>query len=320
MPVPSSLSYDSYESDTPHPTLLITLHPKYYHTEKGAWKHVSRRKIDEQKHHPSSIKIVTWNIDFQNAYVEERLSAILRHLETAVFKCQPDEAPEPCCIMLQEVHRDAFPCLLEDPWVRDNFVVTPVNNDKWPDPVYGNVTLVSRSLAVTQAHIVKFGHSSMGRTGVMVDIKFSKPSAAAEEITLRLINTHLESLPVGAEYRPIQLGCLASFLKGKEGIKGGVIVGDMNAIGPSDADLAIDAGLKDAWKRGDRDESGFTWGYQGGGNFPAARLDRVFFLPRKGYKVDEPKPIGVGLKAKKGLLKSWASDHYGLEAILRILR
>lgn len=319
MPVPSSLSYDSYESDDSRPTLLVTLHPKYFHPEKGAWKHVSRRKIEEQKHHPSSIKVVTWNIDFQSAYVEERLEAVLRHLETTVFKCPSGEAPEPCCIMLQEVHRDVLPCILEDSWVRDHFVVTPVNNDKWPDPVYGNVTLVSRSLAVVQAHLVKFGHSSMGRTGVMVDIKFRKPSAAAEEITLRLINTHLESLPIGARYRPIQLQCLATFLKA-EGIKGGLIAGDMNAIGQSDVDLAIDAGLKDAWRKGDRDDAGFTWGYQGGGDFPAARLDRVFFQPRKGYKVDEPKPIGVGLKAKKGLLKCWASDHYGLEAILRVLR
>lgn len=140
----------------------------------------------------------------------------------------------------------------------------------------------------------------MSRAGVVVDIKLNTPATAAEsrEVTMRLINTHLESLPQGEQYRLIQMSILATYLKKKDEVQGGVIVGDMNAICPSDASIAEDVGLRDAWKKGDSDESGFTWGYQGGGEFPAARLDKVLYLPRRGYRVDEPSRIGIGLRAE----------------------
>ena len=297
----------------------------YRHAKGGIWKHVSSNKINERTYHPSSIKIVTWNVDFQNAQVKARLFVVLRYLEMHIFKCPPGEPPEPCVIMLQEVHRDALSHLLENEWVRDNFVITPISHTRWPnESLYGNVTLISRSLVVVKACILHFGHSSQSRTGVAVDIKLNTPSTAAEsrEVTMRLINTHLESLEEGEQYRPIQMSILASYLKKREEVQGGVIAGDMNAISPSDTSLAEDFGLKDAWKKPHNDESGFTWGYQGGGNYPAARLDKVLYVPRRSYRVDEPSRIGVDLRAGyvEGGEDIWVSDHYGLVATLRVLR
>lgn len=135
----------------------------------------------------------------------------------------------------------------------------PVSADKWPAGMqYGNVSLVSRSIAVASASQLEFSMSRMGRTGLVVDIKLTGPS---RDVILRVINTHLESLPTGAPARPRQMALLAGLLK-TEGIGGGVIAGDMNPINRSDMTLVADMGLRDTWKRGDSDPEGFTWGFQ----------------------------------------------------------
>ena len=69
---------------------------------------------------------------------------------------------------------------------------------------------------------------------------------------------------------------------------------------------------------GDMDENGFTWGYQerDPGRFPPGRLDKILYLPRRGYKMDPPERIGVGLKTGGG---AWVSDHYGLDSTLRLV-
>jgi tyrosyl-DNA phosphodiesterase 2 len=115
---------------------------------------------------------------------------------------------------------------------------------------------------------------------------------------------------------------IAKFLK-QETIFGGIVCGDMNAIGPEDTPIVGQVGLRDAWRKGDKDERGFTWGYQGGGDYPAARLDKILFLPRRGYKVDEPQRVGVGVKTgdeDRQVDAVWTSDHYGLVTTVRVFR
>lgn len=316
----SSLTSITFQDELPNKLAATKVYQ--YRADKAAWRHLSDRKTAGRINHPSSLMVVTWNLDFQTEFVKERIFVALRHLETYVFKCERGEEPMPCCLMFQEVHPDALTHLLEDEWVRNNFVVAPISETKWPIPTYGNVTLVSRSVVVARAGLMSFGYSDMGRGAVVVDVKLNTPTAGQpREITLRLINTHLESLPQGSAMRPVQLSVLASLLKRKTEVQGGVIVGDMNAIGPSDNDIAAAAGLKDSWRMPNRDQSGFTWGYQGGGDFPPARLDKVLFLQRKAYSVDQPRRIGIGLKAsdEEGRPIAWASDHYGLAATLRVL-
>ncbi|KAF5381959.1 hypothetical protein D9615_004359 [Tricholomella constricta] len=300
---------------------LVSTKVYQYRQNKSAWRHVSARHSAEQSGHPSSLMLVTWNIDFQSKYHTERMTVILRHLETYVFKCDEGQEPIACCIMFQEVHPDALTVLLEDSWVRKHFQVTPISPSKWPMSGYGNVTLISRTVTVTRASIVEFGASSMGRGAVVVDVKVASPKAHnPKELTLRLINTHLESLPQGAVMRPVQLSVLAALLRRKEEVWGGVIAGDMNAISPADEMHPRRLGLEDAWDFPSDHPSGHTWGYQDSCEYPPNRLDKILFVERKAYKLDSPKRIGVGLKAsnERGALVAWASDHYGLITPLRV--
>jgi tyrosyl-DNA phosphodiesterase 2 len=164
---------------------------------------------------PSTIEFVSWNVSYDTAMVAQRMECVLRHLEKVVFKCRGGEAPEPCVVLLQEVHSmNGLDVILKDEWVREHFFVTPADTSKWPEPtLYGNVTLVEKSIPVMDAHILEFGLSCMQRTGVIVDIKLAAPKPKEYDVILRVINTHLESLEVGNEVRPQQLKLLSKFVK-----------------------------------------------------------------------------------------------------------
>lgn len=312
------------------PQMLIKLKAYRFRTSKHAWKHVVtmgmhvhpvEQAADEKSEPCSQLRIISWNVDFESPYKEERLAAALRHIEEDVLQCKEDEPPEPCCILLQEVNQSVMPYLLRDEWVRRWFVVTPYTKDKWPDGAhFGNVTLISRSLNLVESHILHYGYSDMSRTALCVKIKLNVPGTQEKRI-ISIVNTHLESLPQGTAYRPKQLEMCARFLR-LNGVYGGVIAGDMNSITPGDAEIGKKLGLRDSWRKGDRD-AGKTWGFQGqnAGNFPTARLDKIFYAPGMGYRVDEPKCIGAGLTIMESSDEAlWVSDHYGLETTLRMLK
>ena len=153
----------------------------------------------------------------------------------------------------------------------------------------------------------------MGRNALFVDVKLAVPAPLHAArlsdgiVQVRISNTHLESLPRGAPARPEQLRLIAESLQAYE-LHGGVVGGDMNAIGETDLGIAEDVGLTDAWRGSDEDEVGFTWGYQPPSQYPAARLDKVLWVARGGLEVEEP--VRVGVDAKAGA--EWISDHYGL--------
>ena len=310
-------------------TMVLKLKPYRFRPSKNAWKHVAtfglRNDIPAEEKKPpcSQVRIITWNIDAFSKHVEERLTACLRHIEEVVLQCNAGEAPEPCCILLQEVSDAVVPHLLRNPWVRKWFIVTPYSSIKWPKGAqYGNVTLVSRSLTIAECHILHYGHTGMDRTSLCVKIRLNYPAPSRETAIISVVNTHLESLPQGAVWRPHQLDMCSRFLR-LRGVTGGVIAGDMNTIMPEDEGIEKEVGLRDAWRKGSA-ESGKTWGYQGQNEqkHPCGRLDKMFYLPSRGYKVDEPRRIGVGVKIKGESSSEtlWASDHYGLESTLRMKR
>ncbi|TCD69349.1 hypothetical protein EIP91_007905 [Steccherinum ochraceum] len=301
-----------------YPDRIIPLSIRSYSKKDPRWRRrrAPQDPASDPRPTPSSLRIVSWNIDFMQDRAVTRLHAALDHLKSKLHKGADGTKLEPCCVLLQEVALDAFPALLSHAWVQEHFQVTPTSPDKgWPRGAgYGVVTLVSRSLQVIQCQSLEYGCSVMGRTALMVDVRMKPASADDEEyVTLRVANTHLESLPMGAEARPVQLSSTAAKLRE---VDCGVVCGDMNAIGPSDTDIHADAGLEDAWTKGDDSASGFTWGYQPRCQFPAGRLDKVLYTPSEYFKVDEPRKIGVGLKTADG---QWASDHYGLMTTVRIL-
>jgi tyrosyl-DNA phosphodiesterase 2 len=310
-------------------TVLLKLKPYRFRPSKNAWKHVVtfglRNDIPPEEKKPpcSQVRIITWNIDFVSKHPEERLTACLRHIEEDVLQCKAGEAPEPCCILLQEVLDTVIPHLLRNTWVRKWFTVAPYSSIKWPEGAhYGNITLVSRSLTIAECHILHYGLTGMGRTSLCVKIRLNYPAPSKETAIICVVNTHLESLPQGAVWRPHQLDLCSRLLR-LRGVTGGVVGGDMNTILPEDEGIEKEVGLRDAWRKGSAD-SGKTWGYQGQNEekFPCGRLDKILYLPWRGYKVDEPRRIGVGVKIK-GTSSSetlWASDHYGLESTLRMVK
>ncbi|KAI0777131.1 Endonuclease/exonuclease/phosphatase [Irpex lacteus] len=266
----------------------------------------------------TSVKIITWNVDFMAPSPRTRLSTVLEHIQFEVLGCTSDEEqPEPCCILLQEVNPEAFPEILDNDWIRRHFCVTPIKPDDWPDGHYGNVTLVSRTIPVLNAHLLQFGNSFMGRHATVVDLRLDAPGShrqGTSVVTVRVANVHLESLPVGASMRPLQLSSAADMLR-EDGVHAGVVAGDMNAISSEDDLIHEQVGLSDAWRGDDEDEEALTWGHQPPSKYPPGRLDKVLYTSNGRCTVEGPERIGVGLQTIEG---EWASDHCGLVTVLRV--
>lgn len=311
--------------------------------EKGRWCRLSPAERIKAAHDggqdaaaPESIYILTWNVDFASEQRAERLRHALDHIRCDVFQCASNaDTPPPCCVLLQEVEAEVIPVLLAHEWVRTHFRVTPVSNSSWPRRAhYGNVTLVSRHIGVLAASSLVFENSHMARNALMVDLQLFAKETEAEEgeagpqfadeksrekgmkpVKFRIANVHLESLPQGAKARPEQLALVAQALKDPS-LHGGLVGGDMNAIGMSDISIPKEVGLLDAYTGDEHDIAGHTWGYQPREAFLPGRLDKILYTHGAGaVDVEQPRCIGVGLKTADGI---WASDHYGLLAIVRL--
>lgn len=288
-------------------------------SSKGKWKRLTdRHRDDDSVEHvnpPSFFNILSWNIDFAANNEEKRLKTALRHIQNVIFKCKGGQAPDPCCILLQEICLENFSAILNNEWIKNHFVIAPVSPEKWPKKNrYGCVTLVSRSLPVARVSSLWFGCSNMGRGALFVDVRVTTPGDEGQEVTLRIANTHLESLPAGASARPVQLGLISQLLR-EGGLHGGIVAGDMNAIGPSDVGIVANAKLRDACNLDDDEEVGYTWGYQPECEFPPGRLDKILHVPGRGYDVSEPVVLGIDVKTKEG---QYVSDHYALMSTVEI--
>jgi len=273
---------------------------------------------------PTSLTLVTWNVDFSNPHVIPRLTAALGYLEEQLTGGKGGKPP-PCLILLQEIRDGAFDTLLAHPWVREWFMVAPGHpREGWPqDARYGTVTLIARSVKLTASTCVHFEESWMDRNALVTDVLLGGAEPGAR--VLRVINTHLESLPVGTPRRVVQLKAIAELLgqgKTEPGGVGGIVGGDMNAIAPSDATLPEQNGLLDAWEEKrrregqgleDKDEDGMTWGYQPPCQYPPGRLDKILYTESDAFEVRYVRKLGinerVSLPEGRG---EWVSDHYGL--------
>ena len=294
----------------------------------GQWVHAPQTPCDNNipDDLPTSLTLVTWNVDFSRPYFVERLTDALNHLENKLTEDKGGKPP-PCLILLQEIHVHAFDTLLAHPWVREWFMVVPGSPEEgWPqDAWYGTATLVARSVNLTASTCVHFEESQMDRNALVTDVLLG--GAEPHPRVLRVINTHLESLPEGTPMRVVQLKVIAELLregKAESGGVGGIVSGDMNAIAPSDATLPEQNGLLDAWEEKkkrdgqgvegeDKDDDGMTWGYQPPCQFPPGRLDKVLYTDSDAFDV---KYIGkLGIEKKTTLAEGgheWVSDHYGL--------
>lgn len=278
----------------------------------------------------STLSLITWNIDFSAPLPILRLKTLLSHLEQLLSLPLNTQRPPTAIILLQEFHKTCFDTLLSHPFVRALYNVTDISPASWPSGSnYGTVTLIPKFLAVSSVFRTVFPNSVMGRDALYVDVRLP-PHATAESpnITIRIANTHLESLPGhGDRARPAQLKTIAQFLS-SPGIYGGIVGGDMNAVSPSDFDLPDRVGLSDPWgltkvasqEQEEIERTRHTWGHQPPSRFQARRLDKI--LTGGNVKIVEMRKIGVGLKFSAGSggdsedQEAWVSDHCGLLATI----
>ncbi|KAF8159426.1 Endonuclease/exonuclease/phosphatase [Crassisporium funariophilum] len=280
----------------------------------------------------SSFSVVTWNVDFMQPRRHMRLQAILSYLQTSIIDLSANAIPT--IILLQEVDETVFKTLLERPFIRDFYEVTDTHC-----AAYATVTLIPKSLTKCVIGVFRtvFPSSLMGRDALYVDFMMSPILEGSQQDgeIIRVVNTHLESLRGKSDSARIkQLGSIARSLVSVD-IYGGLVGGDMNAIGPDDKGLPERLGLVDAWtacppthidneadveaaRVEQREIEGHTWGYQPTSIYPPRRLDKILLAGH--LKTIGIERIGVGLKVDSTVESDcdWASDHYGLFAQIQV--
>lgn len=251
-------------------------------------------------------------------FPSSRMSKAIRHLEKLV------SAQHANIIFLQECLVSDLALLASDPWIQANFHTTDLDASNWSSGYYGTATLIDRRLDIGTCFRVHYSQTRMERDALFTDVVLGD-----DQIMLRFCNTHLESLALEPAYRPKQVALVARYLH-EEGLAGGVMAGDFNAIQDFDRHLHSDNGLKDVYLElggKEDDESGYTWGQQAATKlrqqFGCSRMDKVYFvgdaLRLKGFErfgadveVDDPKERDEIVAL--GFDKPWVTDHLGVIA------
>jgi tyrosyl-DNA phosphodiesterase 2 len=268
----------------------------------------------------SKIALYSWNIDFMLPFPDARMRAAVRHLEQLVSSHDQETG---IVIYLQECVGSDLELLAADEWVQKTFALTDLDKQNWQSGHYGTVTLVDRRLPISSCFRVHYSQTRMERDVLIVDLLLKQK-------TVRLCNTHLESLALEPPFRPPQMQLTAQYMR-ESGVHGAAVAGDFNAIQDFDPSLHRDNDLKDAYLElgGNENDAlaGHTWGQQAATvqrqRFGTSRMDKVFFcgqlrctrFERFGANVvledEEERKSIIGL----GFEKPWITDHLGVMAV-----
>ncbi|KAL4804672.1 Endonuclease/exonuclease/phosphatase [Aspergillus unguis] len=287
------------------------------------------------------IHLLSWNIDFSTSAGPQRMTAALQYLYTLLTEHEKNDGA-PTVMLLQEMVDSDLTVIQQTSWVQERFYITDISDSHF-GVSYETTTLVDRRLPPQRVFRVPYSRSCMDRDALFVDVKVN-------DRTVRICNTHLESLAVGMRMRPVQLKLASEFMHGTNSNPDGreeiqlpkphaaILAGDLNAFAPEDRLAPGECGLQDAFLTlgGKEDtEEGYTWGYQNPpwalGKFPPSRMDKVLLcggLETKSFEL-----IGKGLKTTIEFYHSdyeeedssdsdediWITDHFGLEAHFRVV-
>lgn len=116
---------------------------------------------------PSKFRLITWNIDAQQPYAEERMAGALAYLEK-LYRQTATAAP--VVIFLQEMLASDLRQIKQAEWVREHFHITDVTPEFWENPFYGTTTLVDKRFVVQRVFRVHYGETRMQRDGLFVDV------------------------------------------------------------------------------------------------------------------------------------------------------
>jgi len=222
-----------------------------------------------------ALNLVTWNVDYSSPLPVARFSAIVSRILGLT--------PAVDIIFLQEVSPEALSSMFRNPTLRKGWVLSDPDRSLPAGQPFTTVTLLSKARfrqenptellkgeALGPVWRVAYP-SRYGRDALCCDI-FIPTSPASPPARVRLINVHLDSLPVQPSRRPQQISIVADLLRSAGR---GLIAGDFNPVLPEDDALIRDNGLVDGWVELHPEEPGFTWGNDGKQPFPPSRLDKI---------------------------------------------
>lgn len=272
----------------------------------------------------SKLALYSWNIDFMLPYADSRISKAVSHLQSLVEK-DPEKSSTANVIYLQECVESDLQLLASHSWIRDTFALTDLDISYWQSGHYGTVSLIDRRLPISSCFRVHYSQTRMERDGLFVDVELHGK-------TIRLCNTHLESLALDPPYRPPQMKMCAEYMHAS-GVDGALAAGDFNAIQDFDRTLHSDNGLKDAYLEfggKEDDQEGHTWGQQAAtklrDQFGTSRMDKVYFcgelhlasFEKFGGDVcvdDQSEREDI---VKLGFDQPWITDHLGVKAVFSV--
>lgn len=334
--------YLAWSNSTPLPDLPDTPTPvfqRWHAFDKTVCKWVPLQTANvDARAFSRPLRLVTWNVDAFGDSPESRMEGILSKLQLMLVN-----GSGPDIVFFQEVSLKALAHLLQSPWFREHWVSSEADETNWAEGPFATMTLLSRpsfcghpdnpentpestSSSTTDSGSwicpvwrVKY-RSRFKRDALCCDIFWGK------ETRIRLVNVHLDSLPIQPNQRPRQVAIAASLLR-TAGVGRGVIAGDWNPVSQEDTSLVQQNRLVDAWERLRPGEDGFTWGLDGNAEpFPPGRLDKVAVLGLKPLDIQVIQP-GTSSAAPDSGKETMAgngrdgvpwSDHSGLFCTLVI--
>jgi tyrosyl-DNA phosphodiesterase 2 len=237
---------------------------------------------------PPLLTLLTWNIDATSARAEERVSELVAYATTQLH-------PEVDIIFFQEVSRPALQQILKDDRIRGSWFSSECDDRAWGNQSFATMTLLSRKRfasvdSQTTPCSARLGPiwrvsypSRFGRDALCCDIFTLSPNNSSTRLTrTRLINIHLDSLPINPSCRPQQVSIISTFLRSADH---GLAAGDFNPVLEEDATLLEKNGLTDAWEAVYPEQPGYTWGTDGEQPFPPNRLDKVALLGLRPHEI-----------------------------------
>ncbi|KAJ3054231.1 hypothetical protein HK097_002347 [Rhizophlyctis rosea] len=253
----------------------------------------------------SSIKILTYNIWFDNLYLPHRWLAIL----SLIAKHQPE------VVCIQEATEGFINLLKNDAVARERYIVLKnFVEGSW----YGCLILVDRTkLDIVRATSVTFP-TQMGRALIVVEVIGKKDVSNLP--LCRIATSHFESMHYSSETR-FQQFTIASQIVKDTSISNpfiSVVCGDTNLELPNEVDLPQQVGFRDSWlDTHPEEEVGHTWGItypkMMRGEERPRKLDRVLYLEKEGVKV-----VNIGLVGDQPVEVDghsiYPSDHIGIVA------
>lgn len=282
----------------------------------------------------TNIALYTWNIDFMLPFPEARMRPALSHLGSLT---KPNPPTTASVIFLQECIPSDLVTIAATPWVRERYCLTDLDSTNWATTHYGTVTLVDARLPITAAFRVHYSQTRMDRDAFFVDVSLGLDNGSNKSNnnrnTIRLCNSHLESLAFDPPFRPPQMQLIARYLH-EEHVYAALAAGDFNAIQPFDRTLHGDNDLRDAYLElggQEDDDKGFTWGQQAATKlreqFGCSRMDKVYFCG--GVKLVKFERFGEDVLAEGedqgkqivalGFEKPWVTDHLGVMAEVQVV-